>query len=185
MLTYKNKQSTTLFSCEYYLFLLNWLFDNETFLTKIVFIRSPDFQFFSIQFTNNRHENKFPDFALSLPFTRIGRSDHRSPSRFPNTALCNRPSGIYILAGVFGKNVTGSANFPPGCPFLSGPCFLFFKHTQVIYAGYVKVAQGKPLSGRVKWKISPGTRETIVSLGEGKNPLGRAPLGLLQRGIQM
>ena len=38
-----------------------------------------------------------------------------------NTPLCNRPSGIYSL--------TGLANFPPGCPFLSGRCFGFFKHT--------------------------------------------------------
>ena len=36
----------------------------------------------------------------------------------------------------------------------------------MIYAGYVKVAQGKPQSGRVKWKISPGTGEAIVSLKE-------------------
>ena len=125
MLTYKNKQRTTLFSCEYYLFLLNWLFDNETFLTKIVFIRSPDFQFFYIQFTNNRHENKFPDFALSLPFARIGRSDHRSPSRSPNTPLCNRPSGIYILAGFSEKTSPDRQIFHQVAPFYQVPVFPF------------------------------------------------------------
>ena len=31
----------------------------------------------------------------------------------------------------FGKNVSWSANFPPGYPFLSGPCFAFFRQTQM------------------------------------------------------
>ena len=99
--------------------------DNETFLTKIVFIRSPDFQFFNIQFTNNRHENKFPDFALSLPFARIGRSDHRSPSRSPNTPLCNRPSGIYILAGFSEKTSPGRQIFHQVAPFYQVPVLPF------------------------------------------------------------
>ena len=57
------------------------------------------------------------------------------------TSLCNRPTGMYILTGFSEKNLTGSAKFPPGCPFLSGRCFAFFKHTQMIYAGYVKVTK--------------------------------------------
>ena len=48
----------------------------------------------------------------------------------------------------------------------------------MIYAGYVKVAQGKQQTGRVKLKISSGTGEAKFSLGEGKNPLG-----VLQRGV--
>ena len=48
----------------------------------------------------------------------------------------------------------------------------FIKHAQIMYAGYVKVAPGKPQTGRVKFKISPGTGEAKFSLGEGKNPLG-------------
>ena len=44
------------------------------------------------------------------------------------TPLCDTPSGIYILAGFFKKkNVTWSSNFPPGCWFPSGRCFVFFK----------------------------------------------------------
>ena len=53
----------------------------------------------------------------------------------------------------------------------------------MIYAGYVKVAPGKPQTGRVKLKISSGTGEAKFSLGEGKNPLGRVSLGLLQTGV--
>ena len=78
------------------------------------------------------------------------------------TSLCNRPSGIYILTGFSEKNVIGWANFPPGCPFLSGRCFAFFKHTQIICAGYVKVAPGKPQTDRVKLKISPGIGKTKI-----------------------
>ena len=38
----------------------------------------------------------------------------------------------------------------------------------MIYAGYVKVALGKPQTGCVKLKISPGTEEAKFSLGEGE-----------------
>ena len=38
----------------------------------------------------------------------------------------------------------------------------------MIFAGYVKVAPGKPQTGWVKLKISPGTGKAKFSLGEGK-----------------
>ena len=76
---------------------------------------------------------------------------------------------------VFGRNVTRSANFPSPCRFVLCHCFSFFKHTQVIHAGYVKVAPGKPKAGWVKQKN--------FTLWRGKNPLGRVLLGLLQRGV--
>ena len=41
--------------------------------------------------------------------------------------------------------------------FLSGCCFAFFKHTQMICAGYVRFAPGKPQTGQVKLKVSQGT----------------------------
>ena len=52
----------------------------------------------------------------------------------------------------------------------------------MIYAGYVKVAPGKPQTGRVKSKISPGTGDAKVSMGEEKNPLGRVSL-VCYRGV--
>ena len=42
----------------------------------------------------------------------------------------------------------------------------------MIYAGYVKVTLGKPQTGRVKLKISPGTGEVTFSLVEGKKSTG-------------
>jgi len=49
---------------------------------------------------------------------------------YAKTTLCNRPSGIYILTEFSEKNITVSANCPPGFPFLSGRCFIFFQpHT--------------------------------------------------------
>ena len=81
-----------------------------------------------------------------------------------------------IFSPGFPKNVTGSVNFPPGCPFLSSRCVVLFKRTQMIYGRYAEVAPGKPQTGRVKLKISPGT-------GEAKFALGRVSLGLLQRGV--
>ena len=46
---------------------------------------------------------------------------------------------------------------------------LFQTHTNDIHhVGYVKVAPGKPQTGRVQLKISPGTGEAKFSLGEGK-----------------
>ena len=52
----------------------------------------------------------------------------------------------------------------------------------ILYAGYVKVAPGKPQTGRVKFKISPGTGKAKFSLGEGENPLGWVLLGLFTEG---
>ena len=49
------------------------------------------------------------------------------------TPLCNSPSGMYYISHrVFGKNVSGSVNFRPGCRSLSGRCFAFFIHTNDI-----------------------------------------------------
>ena len=50
-----------------------------------------------------------------------------------------------------------------------------------MYAGCVKVALGKPQTGRVKFEILAGTGE--FSLGEGKNPLGRVSLNLSHKGV--
>ena len=55
------------------------------------------------------------------------------------TPLCNRPTGIYSLTGFSEKTSAGRQIFSPGCPFLSGHFFAFFKHTQMIHAGCVKV----------------------------------------------
>ena len=38
----------------------------------------------------------------------------------------------------------------------------------MIYDGYVKVAPGRPQTGQIKLKISPGTGEAKFSLGEAK-----------------
>ena len=101
------------------------------------------------------------------------------------TPLCNRPSGIYILNGFSEKNVTGSANFPPGCPVLSGPCFAFLKRTRMIHDGHVKAAPRMRQTGRVKLKISPGTGEAKSSLVEGKKSTVSSFTGsLLQRYIK-
>ena len=50
----------------------------------------------------------------------------------------------------------------------------------MIYAGYVKIAPGKPSTGRVKLKISPGSGEAKFSLGEGEKSTWS---NLLQRGV--
>ena len=42
----------------------------------------------------------------------------------------------------------------------------------MIYAGYVKVAPGKPQTGWVKSKFSPRTKEAKFSLDEGKKSTG-------------
>ena len=42
----------------------------------------------------------------------------------------------------------------------------------MIYAGYVKVAPGKPQTGQVKLKISPCTGEAKFLPGEGKKSTG-------------
>ena len=61
---------------------------------------------------------------------------------------------------------------------MSGRCFAFFKHTQMIYACDVKVAVGKPQIGGVKLKISPGSGETKSLLGEGKKSTGSVTDGV-------
>ena len=48
--------------------------------------------------------------------------------------------------------------------FLSGRCLPFFKHTQKI--DDICWIYGKPQTGQVKFKISPGTGEAKFSLGE-------------------
>ena len=81
-----------------------------------------------------------------------------------------RPSVTDPLASVFSlgfsleKTPPGRQIFRhTGCPFTSGLCFAFFKHTQMIYAGYVKVAPGRPQA----LKISPGIRVAKFSLDKG------------------
>lgn len=61
--------------------------------------------------------------------------------------------------------------------------FAFFKNTQMIYAEYIYVAPGKPHTGPVKLKISPGTGRLNFHWVKGKSHcMGRVSLGLLQRG---
>ena len=50
---------------------------------------------------------------------------------FNNTPSATDPVVSIFSPGFRKKNITGSANFSPGCPFLSGRCFAFFKHTQM------------------------------------------------------
>ena len=69
---------------------------------------------------------------------------------FYKTLLCNRPSGISIHTVFSQKTSQGRQIFHQIAPFLSGRCFALFKRTPMIYAGYVKVAPGKPQAGRVK-----------------------------------
>ena len=57
-------------------------------------------------------------------------------------------------------------------PFCGISVFSFFKHSQMIYSGYVNVATGKSQTGRVKLNISASAGEVKFSLGEGKNRLG-------------
>ena len=52
----------------------------------------------------------------------------------------------------------------------------------MMYAGYVKVAPGKPRSGRVKLKISPGTGEAKFSRVEGKKSTGSGFTGYVTVG---
>ena len=52
----------------------------------------------------------------------------------------------------------------------------------MICAGYVKVALGKPQTGRVKLKISPATGEAKFSLGEGKKSAGSGFTGSVTEG---
>ena len=62
--------------------------------------------------------------------------------------LCGSTQAALLRLVVENKNVTGSANFPPAFLFLSGLCFAFFKHTQMIYAGY----HGKNRTGELAGK---------------------------------
>ena len=52
----------------------------------------------------------------------------------------------------------------------------------MIYAGYVKVAPGKPQTGRVKSKFSPRTKEAKYSLDEGKKSTGSGFTGPVTEG---
>ena len=52
----------------------------------------------------------------------------------------------------------------------------------MMYAGYVKVAPGKPQTVRVKLKFSPGTGEAKLSLGEGKKSTGSGFTGSVTEG---
>ena len=52
----------------------------------------------------------------------------------------------------------------------------------MIYAGFVKVAQGKPQTGRVKLKISTRTGEAEFSLGEGKKSIRSGFTGSVTEG---
>ena len=70
-----------------------------------------------------------------------------------------------------------SANFLPGCPFLSHRCFAFFKNSQMMYVGYVKVATGKSQTSQVKLNISGSVGEVKFLLGEGKKSTGLAVTG--------
>ena len=76
-----------------------------------------------------------------------------------------------IFSPGFRKNFTGWANFPPGCPFPSGRCFVLFLFFQT-YTNDIcwvcKSRTGEAINWRVKLKISPGTKEAKFSLGEGK-----------------
>ena len=85
---------------------------------------------------------------------------------FIKTPLCKRPSAIYILTW-FGKKRYRVGKFSTRLP-ISVRSFAFFKHTQMIHAGCVKVAPGKPHTGRVKLKISPDAREAKFSVAERK-----------------
>ena len=100
------------------------------------------------------------------------------------TTLCNRSSSIYILIGFLEKASTGRQNFYQFAPFcLVALIFPFFKHTQMIYARYVKVAPEKPQTGRVKLKVSPGTTEKAkFSLGDGKKSTGSGFAGSVTEG---
>ena len=110
---------------------------------NLIFINSLK-QIFVCHFCNGSASASFGKYTFYFFF--IGRE--------------NQPSVTDPVTSIFspdfrGKNVTGSANFPPGCPLLSGRCFALFKDIQIIYAGYVKVAPGKPQTDRVKLKTSP------------------------------
>ena len=48
------------------------------------------------------------------------------------------------------------------------------------YGAYVNVAPGKPQTGQVKLRISPGTEEAKFLMGEAKDPLR-----LLQSGVTL
>ena len=74
-------------------------------------------------------------------FWPISHTQRRNRARM-NT---RHPSVTDPVASIFSKD------------FLSGYCFAFFKHTQMICAGYVKFAPGKPQTGQIKLKVSQGT----------------------------
>ena len=79
------------------------------------------------------------------------------------TPLCNRTSGIYILTRYSEITPPDRHVFHQVTPFCQ-VAVLVFKNTQMIYAGCAKVAPRKPLTGRIKLKISPGIGEAKFSL---------------------
>ena len=70
------------------------------------------------------------------------------------------------------KNVPGLANFPPGCPFLSGRCVLFQTYTNVI----CKSRTGEATN----W---PSKNKNYTRYWGGKNPLGRGFTGSVTEGV--
>ena len=50
---------------------------------------------------------------------------------------------------------------------MSGRCFALFKHTQIIYAGYVKVASGEPQNKNFRWELNFHLVKRKKSTGSG------------------
>ena len=101
-----------------------------------------------------------------------------------NKTLCNRTQWHLYSHRVFGKKHHCVGKLSTSFPLSVRSLFYLFSNTHKwcmpflyvfknkMYAGYVKVAPGKPQTGRVKLKISPGTGlATKFSLRKGKNPL--------------
>ena len=57
---------------------------------------------------------------------------------------------------------------------MSGRCFALFKHTQIIYVGYVKVASGEPQNKNFRGELN-------FHLVKRKKSTGSGFKGLLQR----
>ena len=116
-----------------------------------------------------KNESNKTTQLLPQPLNRNSRRNEQKNIRYDCTFLTQLLRTLLVVhmrARIHRVPIKGLA-----CP---GDCLhkKSFKHTQMIYTGYVKVAPGKPLTGQEKLRISPG-REDKFSLGEGKNPLGR------------
>ena len=85
-----------------------------------------------------------------------------------------------IFSPGFRKKRHGVSKFSTSLSLLSRRCFALFKHTQAIYA--VKVAPGKPQTGLVKLKISPGIGDAKFSLNEEKKSAGSGSTGSVTEG---